>query len=173
METLAPSIPRLVRPLGLVLGVVLAATALVSWRVPGGERSLGADVQVEALQTGAIGVAPLHPFLSVPSLLPGRSANGAVTLRNQTGVAMAVRLRAMPSTRDLDGLLRVRVSDARTVLYDGTLGGLRATGTNPLRLAAGRSDKLNLQSSLPSSLRSGFQGRIVDVSLQITSARTP
>jgi hypothetical protein len=172
METVAHSTHRLVRPLGLLLGVVLAATALASWRVPGGQRSLGADVQVEALQTGAIGITPLHPFLSKPSLLPGKSADGAVTLRNQTGVPMSVRLHAMPSTRDLDSLLRVRVSDARGVLYDGNLGGLRTAGTTPLRLAGGQSDKLNLHASLPSSVRSGFQGRIVDITLQINSART-
>jgi hypothetical protein len=162
---------RLVPVLGLLLGLVLAATALISWRVPGGPRSLGADVRVEALQTGAIGVAPLQPFVAAPSVLPGRSTTGKVTLRNQTGVPMSVRLHAMPSTRDLDSLLRVRVSDAGTVLYDGNLGGLRTAGTNPLRLAGGQSDNLNLQASLPSSLRSGFQGRIVDISLQIDSAR--
>jgi hypothetical protein len=162
----------LVRLLGVLLGVLVAVAALAAWRVPGGAASLGADVRFDALQTGAIGVAPLHPFVSVPSLLPGKSASGVVTLRDETGVPMAVRLRALPSSHDLDSLLRVRVSgDDGETLYDGALAGLYDAGTRTLRLASGQSRKLTVRASLPSAVRSGFQGRIVDVTLQIDSAR--
>jgi hypothetical protein len=169
--TSKPSIDRLARRLGAVLGICLAAAALISWRVPGGERTLGADVSVEALETGEVGVAPPRPFVSVPSLVPGASASGAVTLRNQTGVRLALRLRALPSTHDLDPILGVRVSSGGRTLYDGNLGGLRAAGARPLRLAPAESARIQVRASLPKGLRSGFQGRIVDVSLEIDSRR--
>src|SRR5436190_1837646 len=90
------SIDRLARLFGILVGVAVAVVALIAWRVPGGERTLGSDVRIEALQTGEIGVAPLHPFVSAPSLLPGSSVAGDVTVRNQTGVPLALRLRAPP-----------------------------------------------------------------------------
>jgi hypothetical protein len=170
--TASPAIDRLVRPLGLALGVLLAAAALAAWRVPGGAQTLGAAVNVETLQTGAIGVQPLHPFVNAPSLLPGGTASGKVTLRNQTGLPMAVRLRALPSTHDLDSLLRVDVRAGSHDLYDGTLGGLRQAGTQPLRLAGGASSTLAVSTSLPANLRSGYQGRLLDITLQIDSGRT-
>jgi hypothetical protein len=170
--TASPATDRLVRPAGLLLGVLLAVAALIAWRVPGGEKTLGAAVNIEALQTGAIGVQPLHPFVNVPSLLPGRAAGGKVALRNQTGVPMAVRLTALPSTRDLDSLLEVEVSSAGKNLYDGSLAGLRQLGTRPLRLASGESRALGVRVSLPAAARSGYQGRLLDISLQLDSGRT-
>lgn len=162
---------RLARPLGIALGIVLAALALVSWRVPGGARTLGADVRVEALQTGALGVSPLHPFVSTPSLVPGHRAGGRVSVRNQTGVPLRVRIRALPSTRELDGLLRVRVASGTLALYDGDLSGLRTRGTLPLRMAAAQRRALQVEVSLPAAIRRGYQGRIVDITLQLVSAR--
>jgi len=109
--------------------------------------------------------------MSAPSLLPGKAITGSATLRNQTGVPMSVRLRALPSTHDLDPLLHVRVGGVQGLLYDGSLQGLRNGSTRPLRLASGQSSRLSLQASLPSSVSSGYQGRIVDITLQIDSAR--
>ena len=45
------SIDRLARLLGILVGVAVAVVAVISWRVPGGERTLGTDVRIEALQT--------------------------------------------------------------------------------------------------------------------------
>jgi hypothetical protein len=165
------SIDRLARLFGILVGVAVAVVALTSWRVPGGERTLGTDVRIEALQTGEIGVAPLHPFVSAPSLLPGSSVAGDVTVRNQTGVPLALRVRALPSVRDLDRLLVVRVSAGSRTLYDGSLGGLRAAGTQPLTLRGATAQRLHVSASLPAGVRRGFQGRIVDVSLQIATQR--
>ena len=172
MTKTRPSIDRIARVLGILVGVAIAAIAVISWRVPGGERTLGTDVRVEALQTGEIGVAPLHPFVSASSLLPGRSVSGDVTVRNQTGVPLALRLRALPSERDMDGLLVVRLSAGARTLYDGKLGGLSTTGSGPLPLRPATSKRLHVTVSLPASVRTGFQGRIVDVSLQIDTEHT-
>jgi hypothetical protein len=169
--TITLSNNRTARILGIGLGIALAAAALLSWRVPGGEHTLGADVRFEALQTGPVGVAPIQPFASSPSLLPGSAVSGDVSLRNQTGTPLALRLRALPSTSDLNSLLRVRVSAGARSLYDGSLGGLRSAGTSPLRLAPGRSAAVHVTAALPASVRSGFEGRIVDVSLQVGSSR--
>jgi hypothetical protein len=162
------STTRIARLAGILLGVALAAVALASWRVPGGERTLGADVRFEALQTGPVGVAPIKPFASTPSLLPGKAVSGSVTLGNQTGRPLALRLRALPSTPDLDSALRVRMAAGTTTLYDGPLSGLRS-GSSALRLRSGRTAPVELRASLPAGLKSGFQGRIVDVTLQIDS----
>src|SRR5215467_9144819 len=147
---------QLARIAGILLGVCLAAVALLSWRVQGGERTLGADVRFEALQTGPVGVAPIQPFVSTPSLLPGKETAGKVTLRNQTGVPLALRLRALPSTPDLDTALRVRMSAGAKTLYDGPLSGLR-TGSQPLRLASGRIAPVQVEASIPAEVRSGYQ----------------
>lgn len=147
----------------------MACAALLAWRVPGGARALGADVRMDALQTGEVGVAPLSSFLSAPSLVPGRPASGWVTLRDQTGVALKVRLRALRSSHDLDRLLHVRLGPAGVPpLYEGPLGGLR---TRPLLLAPGQARRLRVEASLPRGLKRGFQDRIVDVTLQVEQAR--
>lgn len=161
------SIDRIARGAGILLGVTIAIALLIAWQVPGGERTLGADVRIEALQTGEIGVAPLHPFVASPSLLPGASLAGDVTMRNQTGVPLALRLRALPSVRDLDRLLLIRVSAGKRALYDGDLAGLRAGGTAPLVLKKASAERVHVSVALPPGLRTGFQGRILDVSLQI------
>lgn len=160
---------RWAKRLGILLGVALAGAALLGWRVPGGSGTLGANVRVDALQTGAVGVAPLRPFIDVASLLPGHSAGGSVRLRNQTGVPLAVRLSALRSAPDLDGLLRITIGAGRAgALDDGPLGPAR---TRPLRLDPGETKTLSVAIALPRTLRAGYQGRIVDVTLQIDSAR--
>jgi hypothetical protein len=163
---------RRAKLLGIALGVVLAGAALAAWRVPGGESTLGADVRVDAVQTGEIGVSPLRPFVNASSLLPGSHADGAVAVRNQTGVPMRVRLRALPSTPDLDPLLRMRVDSGAQNLFTGSLGELRRAGSAAIALVPGASRRLSVRVSLPAGLRSGYQARIVDVTLQIDSARS-
>jgi hypothetical protein len=162
---------RVARLAGICVGVALAAVALIAWRVPGGERTLGAEVRIEALKTGEVGVAPLHPFASKPSLLPGQSLSGQVTVRNQTDVPLALRLRALPSVRDLDALLAVRVTAGARTLFNGNLDGLRTGGTQSFTVAASTARRLHVTASLPAGLRTGFQGRILDVSLQVESRR--
>ena len=167
-----PSSKRGPRLLGIAIGVGLAAVALAAWRVPGGERTLGADVRFEGLSSGAVGTQPAHAFISAPSLLPGSSSSGKLTLRNQTGVSLAVRLYALPSSRELDPLLQVRLAAGARAIYEGALGRLRAAGTRPLRLTPGESRRLQVRAALPAGLRSGFQARIVDVTLRIDARRT-
>lgn len=161
---------RRARLLGIVLGVALAGAALAAWRVPGGESTLGADVRLDAVQTGEIGVTPLRPFVNAASLLPGAHAGGNVGLRNQTGVPLQVRVRALPSTPDLDSVLQVRIQNGSQPLFTGPLSELRRAGSAAVSLAPGASRKLNVRVSLPAGLQSGYQGRIVDVTLQIDSA---
>jgi hypothetical protein len=169
--TLTPSPTTLVRAFGLLLGVVLAAAALAAWRVPGGERTLGADIRVSVAQSGAVGVSPLHPFVSAPSLVPGTRASGSGTLRNQTGVPLTVRLRAPASDRRLGRVLRVHIDAGADRVYDGTLEDLSFFGTRPLRMAPSQERKLSVRVSLPSGVSAGFQGRIDDIALQIHSER--
>jgi hypothetical protein len=165
----AQPVAVIAKRLGILLGVAVACAALLAWRVPGGARTLGADVRMDAVQTGEVGVAPLSAFVNAASLVPGRTAAGWVTLRDQTGVPLNVRLRALTSSHDLDRLLRVRIAPRRGVpLYDGPLGGLR---TRALALAAGQTRALRVEVSLAAGARTGFQGRIVDVTLQVQQAR--
>ena len=44
-------------------------------------------------------------------------------------------------------------------------------GTQPLALRGATAQRLHVSASLPAGVRSGFQGRIVDVSLQIATQR--
>jgi hypothetical protein len=108
------------RRIGLAIGLVLALAAVLSWRIPGGGAGLGADVSFVAAPPGELTAEPVEAFLSAPGLEPGESASGRLRLRNITGGPVALRLRARPSSRDLDRALEVALGS-----YRGSLGRLR------------------------------------------------
>jgi hypothetical protein len=93
------------RLIALALGLLLALGAVLSWRIPAGSGAVGAVVRFEAAPPGELTVAPAGTFLT----LRGSSGRGTLTLRNVAGAGVAVALRARPSSRELDRLLRVRI----------------------------------------------------------------
>jgi hypothetical protein len=157
-----------VRRAGVFAGVALVAVVVLAFRIPDGSGTLGADVIVAISPTGELGVSRPGPFMSATGLRPGGTMSGEVEVANQTGRPLAVRLRALPDSKDLDRLLVVDVRAGGARLFHGRLRGLRAK-TPAFRLDSGRKRALRIRASLPASVRSGYAGRIETISLELSS----
>lgn len=158
------------RAIGLILGLALVAVAVLAGRVAGGHAPVGSAVTVTALPTGELGLSRSGRILVAPDLHPGGPSNAArssVVLHNQTGRTLAVRMRAVPSLPDLDGLLVVALEVAGSPPRVGAVGTLARWSPRPLVLARGESRRLVIRAWLPAGVRAGYQGRIVDVDLQL------
>jgi len=153
----------------VVLALVTVAIVAAVARIPGGTGELGADVTFITGPTGQLAVSQAGAVLQLNGLQPadGPTRTGRFTVTNIAPDTLSIHLRALPSIGDLDGLLRVRVTAGGGDLFDGSLSGL--TGGSPLsfRLGSGRSTELVVAAWLPSSVTSGYQGRIDDVTLQL------
>lgn len=162
---------RLARPVGLLLGLALAALLATGLDVAAGTGTARTDVTFSATSSGELEVGPTGPFLRLASLEPGdEPREAALEARNQTGETLPVHVRALPSTPDLDGLLRVRLMAEGSVLFDGTLGELRDWTDRTLPVASGTSAALEVSAWLPPTAE-GWQGRVVDVPLELGRAR--
>jgi hypothetical protein len=168
MET-GKRIESYVRRGGVLAGMALVAAVVLAFRIPDGSGTLGADVIVSISPTGELGVSRPGPFMSATGLRPGGALSGEVDIANQTGRRLAVRLRALPDSKDLDRLLVVELRAGNATIYRGRLAGLRA-GTRPFRLDSGRSRSLRLRASLPATVRDGYAGRIETIKLELSSA---
>jgi hypothetical protein len=93
--------------------------------------------------------------------------SGTVELRNQTGRRLPFRLRALPSGRDADEALSVRVAAGGRVLYDGPLGGLREWTPPELVLEPGGRSTFAMRARLTPPPGVETAGRIVDVMLEM------
>lgn len=154
------------RRAGLATGFVVALVALVGLRVPHGSGRLGLDLQMAATQTGELQAAPLAPFVSVSGLERGDSRTGSFTLRNETGAAQSVRLRASANLRDADRSLRLRIEAGSERVFDGPLGNLRrATATRPFVVPRAATRRVEVTALVPDSAPAGYAGRILDVQL--------
>jgi len=161
---------NLVRVAGLLLGLGLAALAVLSWRVPAQGGPLGADLSFVATGSGELELSPADRFLSARSLTPGAgAAEGQLLARNQTGGLLELTPRALPSTRELDRLVMVELSAKGRPIYRGRLGGLRRGSRDPVRLASGASASLSVRAWIPRDSGAGWRGRIVDVQLDLSS----
>lgn len=159
-----------VRRAGVVAGIALVAAVVLAFRVPNGSGTLGADVIFSISPTGELGVSRSGAFMSATGLRPGESLTGEVEVANQTGRRLAVRLRALPDSKDLDRLLVVdaRVGNATRPIFRGRLGSLRAK-TPAFRLDSGRKRALRVRAWLPAGLKGGYAGRIETVKLELSS----
>ena len=169
MET-KNGIESYVRRAGVAVGIALVVAVVLAFRVPDGGGTLGADVIFAISPTGELGVSRPGPFMSATGLRPGGALEGDVDVANQTGRRLAVRLRALPDGKDLDGLLvlDVRAGNATRPIYRGLLGGLRAK-TRAFRIESGRKRELRIRASLPARLRAGYAGRIETIALELSS----
>jgi hypothetical protein len=152
---------------GLAAGAVLAVTLVVGWRVPAATGALGADVKLVADQPGELLLSASGSFLQGRGLVPGGpAAAGSLGLRNITPRTLAVRVRARPSTPDLDGALQVELEDAGRAVAAGRLGSLRRWSRGALRIGPGERRRLAGRAFLRAGERN-HEGRIVDVTLEL------
>jgi hypothetical protein len=169
---------RAVRIAGFLVGVALASLALMGWTIPSSSsQSVGTDLRMVAIAGGELNASKPGVFLEAVNLLPGgtaRAEKGTVVIANQGDEEVSVRMRARPTIRDLDRLLRVRLRVERDGLDDtdqrvfrGTLGELRRWTAQPFTLGEGEKRALEARVWLPQSARNGYQGLSVDVTLEL------
>lgn len=168
-----PTANSLAKWIGLSLGLCLAAFAVVSWRIPASEATLGADVKLVSSPPGELELSEDGALASGRALLPGRgSASGDFEVRNLTGGKVSVQLRALPSNDDLDDLMRLELRSGGRVLADGTLGELRSWGSPSLEIDRAQDAKIEARLWLPSDADRGYEGRITDVTLELRARPT-
>jgi hypothetical protein len=122
--------------------------------MPAGGAPLGADVTIAVQPTGELGVTPAGRMLTVTGLKPGprsKGARGSVAVRNQTATRLAVALRALPSSRDLDDSVFVVVRAGGRELFGGALGELRSWTKRSLVLGPGDEAKVKAVAWIPRS----------------------
>jgi hypothetical protein len=160
---------RISRGLAVALGVAIVVALILAARPAGGHGGvLPASLRFTASQDGAVAITPAAPkaLLEDAHLRPGRHAEGEMTLRNQTGGPLALRVRAEPSSTALDGITRVRISTGAEVIFDSTLGALRQ-GADAFRIGPGRWRGVEVTAWIPAAESTGYEGRRVDVQLAL------
>lgn len=151
-----------------VVGFAIAVLVLLSWRIPAASGQLGADVRFVATPLGEVAVHPAGAFASARALERGAGeAHGRLTLANIGGGALAVRIRALPSSHDLDRTLRVELRAAGRTLARGPLGRLRSWSVGSLTIPRGGRVEVEARAWLPAHTRGAYEGRSVDVTLEL------
>jgi hypothetical protein len=163
---------RATRAIGFVLGAGLAITALLSWKIPPGHATLGADVTVVSHPSGELAVSPNGRIINATALKPGppSAAEGShVKLHNQTDTTLDVRLRGVPSESDLDDALMVDVTSGGESLFRGSLGDFRSWTPEGISIDSGAQAGFQISTWLPPTLAAGYQGRSTTVDLELRS----
>ena len=158
--------------LALVVGVVLAAIALVGWRVDGGLNPPPADVALLVAPSLDIAIATTTGSDEAVALRATDSELGvarAFEIRNATGGKLDLRLQAIPATGELDESLNVRVMTGGATLFEGSLGQLRA-GTPAFALESHETSDLQILAWIPSTATDeSWGGRSEQVKLEIVT----
>ena len=113
----------------LLLGAALAALAVAGWQVQGGIDTPPAEVTLAAAPSDELALTPPGGTATSRTLRASEPADGLeqrTTVQNATGGPLLVGLRAEPATAELDRTLLVRVSAGGEIVFDGSLGDLRA-----------------------------------------------
>jgi hypothetical protein len=174
MSTLATD--RFTRAIGAAIGLCLVAALIVAARPAGGHGGvLPASLRFTATLDGAVAASPAapKPLLASGPLRPGNHAEGAFSLRNQTGETLAVRLRAQPSSTALDGIAQVRLQSRGAVLFEGTLQALRQGTTETMKLRPTAAARVRVTAWIPAEVETGYEGRRVAVALEPVEEALP
>jgi hypothetical protein len=163
-----------VKGLAFLLGVAGVGLALLAWRIPGGDGTLGTDVIFVSHLSGELQISPTGPFITKAGLEPADEAEGTLKVRNRTGSRLAIRPQAVPDNRDLNRILWLEIKRGETSLFSGRLGRLPSEGARAFLLDPGDTAPLSFRAWLPITIRSGYQGRIVqlDVTLSVRPLRS-
>jgi hypothetical protein len=156
--------------LGFVAGLAVAAVLVLGWRVPAGSGELGLELRVIVHSTGELGVSPAGEVAAAGGLRPGSAhdrVDARTTVTNQTSRPLLLRVRARPSSRDLDDSLTVTVRAGGRRLFRGPLGKLRSETRSGLRMAARTSVPLAISAHIPARVKTGYEARIEDLTLEL------
>jgi hypothetical protein len=164
---------HIVRFAGFAIGAAIAIGVVLAGRMPESQAEASARLSVASKPTTQLGVSPAGADFLDAELRPGgRRGRGVLTLDNFTARPLSVAMRVTSPQRDLDSLVRVRVALRDRPVFSGPLGELRAWTRKPIRLRAGRVQKLQFEAWLPMSIDSGFEGRSLELQLEWRKAKT-
>ena len=152
---------------GFVVGIVLAAAIVATGSVPGGNRALGAKLELGATATGGLAVAPEGHVMTARRLAPGApGAEGRIRLLNQTSGRASILVRARTTDPALDGLVRVELRAGKGSPLRTTLADLRRWRRLEPALAPQRRERVAIRVWIPASVDGGHEGRRSDVTLE-------
>jgi hypothetical protein len=158
---------------GFVLGALLVVSFLSQYRIPRGTGVAGADIVLVATPVGELAVTPSGAFVTVRDFSPGDEKAGSFTIANQTNKALSVRVRALPDSKALDGLLQVEVSADGRQLFSGPLGRLKKWTARSTPLPHEGSSRITFRIWFPATTPSGWQGQNESIPLELkATART-
>ena len=165
----ASAADRFTRAIGAAIGLGLIAALIVAARPASGHGGvLPASLRFTATLDGSVAIAPAapRPLLVSGPMRPGSHTSATMVVRNQTGGALAVRLRARPDSTALDGTAQVRLTAEGRTLGEGTLQALRQGTTQALRLGPGGAARVRVIAWIPAEVETGYEGRQVAVALE-------
>ncbi len=157
--------------LSFLVGAATALSLLAGWRVPAGSGQVGTDLMLSIGRSNAVELSRTGTVVSARDLRPGRRVEAAVVAHNP-GAAV---LRLRPTLQVASGAalareLRAELRADGRQLYAGSLAGLTARSA-PLRLAPGRSSRVQLVVTLPRSAGATARGRTFQGSLVLEASR--
>ena len=166
--------PRLriwTRRAGFLAGLAAVAVALLGWRMPPPEGSLGLDLRITANSTGELHVGGAgRPLVAARRLVPGtphERAGGATELTNQTGSRLAVQVRAVPATRGGDRLIALELLAGGRRVFAGRLGELRSWTERRFEIPPSGTESLEVRAQVPPDVRDRYEGHAEDVTLEL------
>jgi hypothetical protein len=161
------------RGIGFLTGLLIATAAIIAWRIPPGTGTLGTDLLVAAAPSGEIQVFSPGPFVTGTGMHPGPESDGptgSVKIRNITGQTLPVGVKVDMNMADLDSLLWIELRAGEHQVYRGPIGKLRYGNAPSFTLGSGKSATVNVRVWLPTSVETGFEGRIATVDLTFEPA---
>lgn len=164
------------RGIGLLTGLSIATVAVLAWRIPAGNGTLGTDLIVAAVPTGEIEVSSPGPFISATAMHPAPEADapaGSVKVRNITGQSLAIRVKVSANIPDLNSLLWMEIEASGRPLFRGPVEELARGTTNTFVLASGQRTTLDVRTWFPPSVTSGYEGRIANMDLTFVPVTQP
>src|SRR4051795_4971158 len=150
------NLPSISRLSGLLVGLSLAAAALVGARVPAGTGEVPASASLKAEPSVKLGITPVgRELLSERRLAPGESVSGLVQVSNLTGASLLATPRFHSVRGEAPAALQVALLSGGRTLYSGSIADFHP----PVWLRARQERALRFRLSAPRAQASEIQGR--------------
>lgn len=161
---------RLACAAGLAVGLAAVAIGLRAWTIRSTGPVLGTDIAVSAVAPGELALSGSGLVMQASGMrLGGRVATGALRMRNITGSALRVRIRALGSTRELDDALALSATSGGRRVAAGPARGLRTWSAGSIRIGMRETATVALRGWL----RRPLEGLIADVTLELRAWPVP
>jgi len=162
------NLPSISRLSGLLVGLSLAAAALVGARVPAGTGEVPASASLKAEPSVELGIAPVgRELLSERRLAPGESVSGLVRVSNLTGASLLATPRLHTVRGEAPAALRVALLSGGHKLYSGSIARFHPS----VRLGVRQSRSLRFRISSPRGHEREIAGRSFDLSVRWSTER--